>query len=286
MGFLNDEEVGALGDFLASEEDFTEEQQPELEAQQDSSEPAEDVNQEAEAGEVEAQGEQESEADDSPAEDDDSTPGHRVPYDRFKQVLEARNAYKDEISHMREQMQQLQEQFDARQQAPVAPAKQEPQDENEAWLQSVINDDDPASKAYAQQFQTMEDRMYQQEVQMARYDLEHEIAEASQAFPGVPRQVMLQAVANDPNVSALEVAEGYSAFVAQVEEAALADYIAKQEAPETQQQPAEPQAEEVRRPARAGATVDSAANEVRQPSSVKDASEMLREFMKSSNPFI
>ena len=168
----------------------------------------------------------------------------------------------------------------------MAPAKQEPQDENEAWLQSVINDDDPASKAYAQQFQTMEDRMYQQEVQMARYDLEHEISEARQVFPGVPREVMLQAVANDPNVTALEVAEGYSAFVAQVEEAALADYIAKQGAPETQQQSAEPQAEEVRRPARAGATVDSAANEVRQPSSVKDASEMLREFMKSSNPFI
>ena len=128
--------------------------------------------------------------------------------------------------------------------------------------------------------------MYQQEVQMARYDLEAEVAEASQAFPGVPRQVMLQAVANDPNVSALEVAEGYSAFVAQVEEAALADYIANNGMPETQQQSAEPQAEEVRRPARAGATVDSTAQEAKQPSSVKEGSEMLRAFMKSSNPFI
>jgi hypothetical protein len=286
MGFLNDEEVGALGDFLASEEDFTEEQQPELEAQDNSSEPAEDVNGEAEAGEVEAQGDEELEADDSPAEDDDSTPGHRVPYDRFKQVLDARNAYRHEISQMREQMQELQEQFDARQQAPVAPAKQEHQDEDEAWLQSLIGDDDPASKAYAQQLQTMEDRMYQQEVQMARYELEAEISDAQSAFPGVPREVMLQAVASDPNVSALEVAEGYSAFIAEVEEAALADYISQHGVPQELEQTEEPQAEEVRRPARAGATVESAAQEATRPASVKDASEMLREFMKSSNPFI
>ena len=283
MGFLNDEEVSALGEFLSSDEDVTEEQQPELEAQQDSSEPAEDVNQEAEAGEVEAQGEPEAEAGDSAAQDDDPTPGHRVPYDRFKQVVEARNTYKHEISHMREQMQRLQEQLDTRQQAPVAPAKQEPQDENDAWLQSVINDEDPASNAYAQQFKTMEDRMYQQEVQMARYDLEAEVAQAEAAFPGVPREVMLNAVANDPKISAMEVAEGYSTWVAQIEEAALADYIAAN--PGADIQAAEAPVEEVRRPARAGATEATVSHDAPKPASVKEGSEMLRAYMKKHNPF-
>ena len=125
--------------------------------------------------------------------------------------------------------------------------------------------------------------MYQQEVQMARYDLEHEVADAMHEFPGVPREVMLKAVASDPSVTAHEVAESYSSWVAEIEEAALADYIASTPVEEV----AAPEVDdEVRRPGRAGATASSAAAEsAPSPRTVKEGSDLLRAFMKRSNPF-
>lgn len=281
MGFLNDEEVSALGDFLASEEEVVEEQQPELEAQDNSSDPTEDVNDQVETGEeaLEAQAPEEA---DSATEEPEHTPGHRVPYDRFKQVLEARNGYKGEIEHLRAQMAELQGELDARQKTPAAAPQAAQKSEEDQWLDNLLQEPD-GQDALAPHLQAMEERMYQQEVQMARYDLEAEIAQAEATFPGVPREVMLNAVANDPNVSAIEVAEGYSSWVAQIEEAALADYIAAN--PGADIPAAEAPVEEVRRPARAGATETTVSHDAHQPASVKEGSEMLRAYMKKHNPF-
>jgi len=283
MGFLNSEEVGALGEFLSSEEDFTEEQEtaPEPEVQAESSEPTEDVNEHVETGEEALEAHEPEEAY-SASEEEGHTPGHRVPYDRFRQVLEARNGYKGEINHLRAQMEELQGQLDARQQTPAAAPQAAQKSDEDAWLDNLLEEPESNAAALAQ-FKSIEDRMYQQEVQMASYDLEHEVAEAEASFPGVPREVMLNAVANDANVTCMEVAEGYSSWVADIEEAALADYIAANpgaDIPEV----ADP-VQEVRRPARVGATETTVSHDAARPSSVKEGSEMLRAFMKSNNPF-
>ena len=281
MGFLNADEVDVLGDLLNEEFNDEPTPEPEPEVQAESSEPTEDVNDQVETGEeaLEAQAPEEA---DSATEEPEHTPGHRVPYDRFKQVLEARNGYKGEIEHLRAQMAELQGELDARQQTPAAAPQAAQKSEEDQWLDNLLQEPD-GQDALAPHLQAIEERMYQQEVQMARYDLESEIAQAEAAFPGVPREVMLNAVANDPSISAIEVAEGYSSWVAQVEEAALADYIAANPVADTPA--AEEPVEEVRRPARAGATETTVSHDAPKPASVKEGSEMLRAFMKSNNPF-
>ena len=281
MGFLNADEVDVLGELLNGEFDEEPTPEPEPEVQAESSEPTEDVNDQVETGEeaLEAQAPEEA---DSATEEPEHTPGHRVPYDRFKQVLEARNGYKGEIEHLRAQMAELQSELDARQQTPAAAPQAAQKSEEDQWLDNLLQEPD-GQDALAPHLQAIEERMYQQEVQMARYDLESEIAQAEAAFPGVPREVMLNAVANDPSISAIEVAEGYSSWVAQVEEAALADYIAAN--PVADIPAAEEPVEEVRRPARAGATETTVSHDAPKPASVKEGSEMLRAFMKSNNPF-
>ena len=281
MGFLNADEVDVLGELLNGEFDEEPTPEPEPEVQAESSEPTEDVNDQVETGEeaLEAQAPEEA---DSATEEPEHTPGHRVPYDRFKQVLEARNGYKGEIEHLRAQMAELQSELDARQQTPAAAPQAAQKSEEDQWLDNLLQEPD-GQDALAPHLQAIEERMYQQEVQMARYDLESEIAQAEAAFPGVPREVMLNAVANDPSISAIEVAEGYSSWVAQVEEAALADYIAAN--PVADIPAAEEPVEEVRRPARAGATETTVSHDAPKPASVKEGSDMLRAFMKSNNPF-
>ena len=281
MGFLNADEVDVLGDLLNEEFNDEPTPEPEPEVQAESSEPTEDVNDQVETGEeaLEAQAPEEA---DSATEEPEHTPGHRVPYDRFKQVLEARNGYKGEIEHLRAQMAELQGELDARQQTPAAAPQAAQKSEEDQWLDNLLQEPD-GQDALAPHLQAIEERMYQQEVQMARYDLEAEIAQAEATFPGVPREVMLNAVANDPSISAIEVAEGYSSWVAQVEEAALADYIAAN--PVADIPAAEEPVEEVRRPARAGATETTVSHDAPKPASVKEGSDMLRAFMKSNNPF-
>ena len=281
MGFLNADEVDVLGDLLNEEFNDEPTPEPEPEVQAESSEPTEDVNDQVETGEeaLEAQAPEEA---DSATEEPEHTPGHRVPYDRFKQVLEARNGYKGEIEHLRAQMAELQGELDARQQTPAAAPQAAQKSEEDQWLDNLLQEPD-GQDALAPHLQAIEERMYQQEVQMARYDLESEIAQAEAAFPGVPREVMLNAVANDPSISAIEVAEGYSSWVAQVEEAALADYIAANPVADTPA--AEEPVEEVRRPARAGATETTVSHDAPKPASVKEGSEMLRAYMKKHNPF-
>lgn len=282
MGFLSSDDTEALGAFLAeeSEEEVVSE---ELEDPTESSDPTEDVNEEVETGEEEAQEAQSYEAEDSPAEEEEPTPGHRVPYDRFKQVLEARNVYRDEINHLNAQMEELQGQLETRQQTPAAAPQAAPASEEDKWLDDILGSTDSNPDAYKQQFQAIEDRMYQQEVQMARHDLEYEVADAMDEYPGVPREVMLKAVANDPSVTAHEVAESYSSWVAEIEEAALADYISENPVEEF----AAPEVDDdVRRPSRAGATNSSISEDsVGSPRTVKEGSERLRAFMKLSNPF-
>tara|TARA_R110002110_G_scaffold141305_6_gene329219 strand:- start:3373 stop:3660 length:288 start_codon:yes stop_codon:yes gene_type:complete len=94
---------------------------------------------------------------------------------------------------------------------------------------------------------------------------------------------MLNAVANDADVTCMEVAEGYSSWVADIEEAALADYIAANPGADIPE--AVDPVQEVRRPARLGATETTVSHDATQPASVKEGSDMLRAYMKKHNPF-
>ena len=103
------------------------------------------------------------------------------------------------------------------------------------------------------------ERVQQQEVAIARRELEVEVASAMEAYPGVPREVLLQAVVADPDAAVIKVAESYSTHLAQIEEAAIARYLEENPAPavETQEVAEKPKA--APRPTRSGAADSDAA---------------------------
>ena len=248
-----------------------------------SSEPTQDVNAKVEDGADSAP--QEAAAEDSPAAEEEVPSGHRVPYDRFKQVLESRNKFRDERAELEAEIERLRAQpAPAPAPAPVQAAPQA--DSDDAWLERYLaGEDEPAPAQDDARLKEFQDRLYNTEVQLARQQLEVEVGAALQKFPSVPRDVILQAVANNPSATAEAVAEQYSSWVAGVEEKAIAAYLEKnpQSTPEeavaaTQEPKAAP------RPSKTGGSATAAASEV-PLKSVSEGSAALRKLWARNNPF-
>ena len=106
-----------------------------------------------------------------------------------------------------------------------------------------------------------------------------------EAYPGVPREVLLQAVVADPDAAVIKVAESYSTHLAQIEEAAIARYLEENPAPavETQEVAEKPKA--APRPTRSGAADSDVATGEFKPKSIKEGSDALRKAWGSLNPF-
>ncbi len=243
-----------------------------------SSDTAGDVKVEAEGG-AEAEP-QKTEASDSQAEEEEVQPGHRVPYTRFKEVIEARNQFKTETAELKAQLEQLREQAQrhASQPAPAQAAPQPKADDDEAWLKELLGEDEPtAQKSVDPALQQLSARLHETEVALARQSLEAEVGAAIQKYPSATRDVILQAVAQNPSLSAENVAEQYSAWMAQVEEEAIARYL--------KDNPAAAKPAAAPRPAKSGAVEAPVSSEAAKPKNVKEGSEALRAFLKGGNPF-
>lgn len=252
--------------------------------------PAEVVKNEAGTEVVEARGDSASSAEDPG--DSESSSLHRVPYARFKEVVDARNSYKGEVDSLRKQVEELSELM-KRQQAQPAPASHNQSFEHlsDEDLLSLLDDsvDTHSEDSWQGQFQQMQQRMHQYEVANATQSLEREISQATSKYPVVPREALLQAVINDDSANLMEVAEQYSSFIASVEEAAIAKHMAQgKSVSEATQDAKEEVAQAVApRPSRAAsAPVNppiSAGDH--KPKNLKDASKALRAFLQNSNPF-
>ena len=255
----------------------------------DTTEPgAEVVKDEASTTEVaEARGDSELGAEDPG--DSGSSSLHRVPYARFKEVVDARNGYKGEVDSLRKQVEELSVLMKQRN-AETAPAhgRAEFSDED---LMSFFDEEDAQEQAPWQSAMTeMQQRMHQYEVASATHTLEQELAAAASKYPVVPRQALLQAVINDDSANLMEVAEQYSSFIASVEEAAIARHMAEgKSASEAIKDAKEEVAQAVApRPSRAAsAPVNppiSAGDH--KPKTLKDASKALKAFLGNNNPFV
>ncbi len=246
-----------------------------------SSDTTEDVNAKVEDGADSAP--LEAAAEDSPAAEEEVPSGHRVPYDRFKQVLESRNQFRDERAELQAEIEKLRAQ-PAPAPAPVQAAPQA--DSDDAWRERYLaGEDEPAPAQDNVQLKEFQDRLYNTEVQLARQQLEVEVGAALQKFPSVPRDVILQAVANNPSATAEAVAEQYSSWVAGVEEKAIAAYLEKnpsstpaEAVAATQEPKAAP------RPSKSGGNATATAPEV-PLKSVSEGSAALRKLWARNNPF-
>jgi len=256
MGFLNDEQTGELmaklegtfesEDTLPSE---TVDVKPEVEAAPAAEETVEvqaeapDVpgvpdELETEAGKSEER--QEAASDDGSGEADSTPPGHRVPYKRFKGVLDARNKYRGEAEEATAQLEAFRTQMESmrnevatlRNVQPAQPAGNPQVDPFDAELDRLLGEDVPQGlpKEVQAQMQAMEARIHQQEVHVERERLRREVADVTTSYDEGLRtdiqHVLYSAVQRDPNVDLGRTAEQYVAWLASREEAAIARYLA------------------------------------------------------------
>ena len=297
MGFVDDSDVERMKAMMLGEDTPAPAEEPaqeaapveeapaeaapaeETPAPETSSNTAEDVKVEAEGG-AEAEP-QKTEASDSQAEEEEVQPGHRVPYTRFKEVIDARNTFKSETDELKAQIEQLRQQAQrqASQPAPVQAAPQQPAgNDDDAWLKELLGETDSKAKpAVDPALQQISARLHETEVALARQSLEAEISTAITKYPTASRDVILQAVAQNPSLSAESVAEQYSSWMAQVEEAAIARYL--------KDNPAAAKPAAAPRQAKTGAVEAAISNEGPKPKNVKEGSEALRAFLKGGNPF-
>lgn len=144
--------------------------------------------------------------------------GHNVPYQRFQQVISARNKLQEEKERLAEQLQQLQSSMETQH---TRRDKVETYQEDDLYSGEEDYDDDGQDSRYAD----LESRVQEFEVYKQEQLLERELAEVEQEFPSVPRELLLQAVIDDPSTNLMEVAGHYTTYVAQMEEQAIARYI-------------------------------------------------------------
>ncbi len=226
----------------------------------------------------------------------ESFEGHNVPYGRFKQVLEARNKHREEVALMRSRLADLEaKQASFLQQAAPAPQPSPVQSPGEThWLDELSGEaqpQQPAETAVDPRLHALASQIETQGVQLQKMQLEREVAEAMQSYPGVDRHQLLQGVYHNPSASVMELAEQYSTFVASVEERAIARYLKDnpQAAEALAQEVASAQETAPQAPPRPSRTSAGGQQivwpESGPPKNVEEGSKMLREFFKQHNPF-
>tara|TARA_R100000808_G_C2139173_1_gene147145 strand:- start:153 stop:1115 length:963 start_codon:yes stop_codon:yes gene_type:complete len=180
----------------------------------------------------------EAKVDDGSTEDDSVPSGHRVPYKRFKGVLEARNKYRTEADEAQAQLEAYKKQMEMmrnevaamRNLQPATPVETQ-QDTATDELDRLLNGTPDLPPEVKKQITAMEARLYQQEVQVERERLRREVAQVADGYGeslrGDVTQVLYNAVQRDPNVDLNRVAEQYTSWLAKREEEAIARYLAE-----------------------------------------------------------
>lgn len=301
MSYLDSDAKDKLEDMLSEGTPMEVQEEP---VQEPSPEP--EVKEELHVSDVESEPEVETapataettaqEAQEPPGMSDtgDSEGGHRVPYDRFKQVIDARNQLRNERDALSRQLAEMAKQSvqTASPQAQVAQAETP-----RAQQQTTYRSDVPVPEfmseeeveyfnaiqsEFGSRYQDLASRLHNYEMAMAEQQLDAQISQAVEKYPDVPRRAILEAVAGG-NTNVMDVAERYSSFVAQLKEAAVADYLKDQ--PGTEAAKGSPKAPP--RPARAaGAQLSQSQSQPEErPKSLKDAHRALSKFLTKNNLF-
>lgn len=203
MSFLNENQQEALASFLEGKD---------LGGEQDNStQPIVDTQQRQEPNFNQAVKQSQSASDDE---------GHAVPYSRFKSVITARNELREKTEYLESQLKNLEGQLNS---TKTAQSSKSAFDDlygsfmNES--QPTVYEDENTSK-----LRRFEQVAEQFEVFQAKQQLEQELQVAAAKYPEVPRDVLLQAVVQNPSTDILDIAERYNTFVSVIREDAIAQY--------------------------------------------------------------
>lgn len=310
--FLNDEQMGQLGAMLDGEPAPAPEPEPEAvesaaapEEQAQAEEPASPEESQptsesapADANEASSEAIEEAPSTESVTEDDDTQGSgkHRVPYNRFQEVVHARNKYQSEVDDLRKQQEALQAELKRMQETSSRKARPkksndygdyDDDDLDQDFIQNGLPDEDMEEVApWQQHYRSLEERVQRYELEQAKSHLEDVLGEVNEKYPSVPRQAILQHIIDKPpkpshvREKVFELAERYTSYIVQVEEAAIARHLESLQAEEAATQAAP-------RPTKKGGAKPIAAVSAgdNKPKSLKDAKDSLYQFMKDTNPF-
>ena len=145
----------------------------------------------------------------------DDVDGHAVPYKRFQKIIQARNSFREEGETLRDKNAELIAQLEESQRAK---APKEPVEEKD-WLDEALSDDTP------DQYAELNDRLNRFEVAQQKSLLEQELSSVLEQHPNVPRELLIQAVVQNPTEKLATVAERYSSYIAEVQEKAIAEHM-------------------------------------------------------------
>lgn len=253
---MDEERHASIVAMLEGREVESEEEPEEFESQS--------VEEEPEASDELEEEEEETSVEASADDDDEYEPeeGHRVPYDRFKQINDRRHALQSEL----EQREQLIADLERRlSQQPEPPKQESTYDQNDF----SFGEEEPDSDiAYLRQ-QTQE-----MQVKFATMELEREVGAATQEYPNVPEEYIWDALAQDGTQNASDVAARYSHWVAGVEEAAIARYL-------QESQSGGEVADAPPRPSRKQKSKSSSRDEEWRPRNTDEAREAMIEYLRS-----
>ena len=279
MGLLDENALGKIDSMLGHGDAPIEEapatsgesaDAPVDEQQADSSDAPEDVKEEGEvSSEVEA----------SPQEDvsdEGGSPNHKIPYKRFKQVLDSQKKSNSEVTRLNKELKALQEQLSGFQQQ-----QQEPSGQEDFDLDNLLYGDDDSggySDVGSEQYAQLASRIEAFEIHQAEQELTREVSDARKKYPNVPEEVIYEAVVKDPSVEVMFVAEQYSNFIAGIEEAAINRHLSESKA--TQEAQATPRPTKSGAPPRVGLSPDAP-----KPKNVSEAKTAMINFLNKNNIF-
>jgi len=149
--------------------------------------------------------------------------GHSVPYARFQKVIKARNGFQNKITELEAMVKDLQTAAKGSvEPQPAMGSNVQTADDGDDWLDKILSEDKSPD-----QYENLNSRVHQIEVQEQERMLQAELQTVSNEFPSVPRELLLQTVIQDPSANLMETAEKYSTFIAGIEEGAIARHTAR-----------------------------------------------------------
>ena len=222
----------------------------------------------------------------SQEETDNSPPppkGHKVPYSRFKSVLDARNDFQSKAAEYETQVSSLEQKLQALQSQTQTPAPTPQVETNKSWLDNYLGEealDEPVHE-WQNQYNGLHERLYKFEVAQEETRLRAELEGLSENFPSVPQNYLLQAVIDDPSVDLAAKAEQYHAFISGIGEEAIAKYLeGKPAAQVAEAVPSVPP-----RTGRGSSPAREAITPAKKPKNIGDATSALRDALGKHNPF-
>lgn len=211
------------------------------------------------------------------AEDQEAESGsqHRVPYKRFRSVIDERNAARQEAQQKAQELENLRAELERARQAGTSRREETTDETDDAWLKELLADEDQETGGQTpKQLEQLMARVNRIEMERAKLTLDQEVAEVRATYPDVPVNVLYEAVVRNNKADLKKVGLAYTNHVNELKEQAIADYL-------KENPPQEKPAAKPRVAPRPGATGGSGATSSGKAKTIREASANVREMLRA-----